>query len=179
MTGAPGQREGVYPSKVDWWLWLILIGAALLTVGSGISLLLTGKTWEMVMGIGMLCMSLWMVWVPRSTYYKIIPMEKEELFITCGGISSYHIPLDSIIEVFPTNNPLSSPACSIDRLEIKYRSRSLPLLYGESHITMVLISPLDKDSFLQHLVEATPALERVGLVGEYRLARLELMHDEE
>ena len=60
------------------------------------------------------------------------------------------MPLAAIDVVEPTRNPLSSPACSLERLWIRY---------GEKQI---MISPLDKAGFLRALVQRTPQLEPFG-----------------
>ncbi len=51
----------------------------------------------------------------------------------------WRVPLAAIDSIEPTRNPLSSPACSLDRLLIRYGERR------------VMISPLDKAGFLRVL----------------------------
>ena len=66
----------------------------------------------------------------------------------------WRVPLDSIVEVLPTHNPLSSPACSLDRLRVNYRNR-------KGRIRFVLISPREKDEFLRDLADSVSGLELV------------------
>jgi len=62
------------------------------------------------------------------------------------------IPLTEIYEVFPTDNAINSPALSLDRLHIRYRS----------HQFDVLISPLDKQAFIQDLLSRCHHLAQQG-----------------
>jgi hypothetical protein len=66
------------------------------------------------------------------------------------GVVRHHIALDAIDEVYPTHNPLSAPALSLERLAI--RTAGGPL-------GMSLISPLEREEFLS------------TLAGKARLAR--------
>ena len=56
--------------------------------------------------------------------------------------------INTIYKISETYNPLSSPAGSIDRLEIKYNK-------SES----VLISPKDKNAFINDLILVNPNIE--------------------
>ena len=60
------------------------------------------------------------------------------------------MPLAAIDAVEPARNPLSSPACSLDRLRIEYGAKR------------IMISPLDKAGFLRALAARAPQLEVSG-----------------
>jgi hypothetical protein len=62
----------------------------------------------------------------------------------------WRVPLAAIDSVEPTRNPLSSPACSLDRLLIRYGARR------------IMISPEDKTVFLRALAARAPQLELGG-----------------
>jgi hypothetical protein len=62
------------------------------------------------------------------------------------------VPLTDIYEVFPTNNAISSPALSLDRLHIKYRD----------HRFGVIISPVDKQAFVADLLSRCDHLAQQG-----------------
>jgi len=83
-----------------------------------------------------------------NTYYQI---DGEILKIRCGFLSRLTIEINSIKRISETNNPLSSPATSLDRLELKY------LKNGK--INTVMISPKDKSGFIKLLTELNPAIE--------------------
>ncbi|MCU7856703.1 MAG: PH domain-containing protein [Candidatus Thiodiazotropha sp. (ex Lucinoma borealis)] len=72
------------------------------------------------------------IWLFVSTKYIVT----EELLRIKSGPFSWSIPLSSISSVSETRNPLSSPALSLDRLELKYRD-------GKT----ILISPANKAKF--------------------------------
>jgi hypothetical protein len=57
--------------------------------------------------------------------------------------------VDEIESIRPTHNPLSSPALSLDRLNIELHT-------GRN----ILISPKDKSGFLQALMTLDPRLQR-------------------
>jgi hypothetical protein len=60
------------------------------------------------------------------------------------------IDIHSIKKVYRTNNPLSSPALSLDRIAIVYNK------YDE-----ILISPKDRSAFIAELLSINPAIEVV------------------
>jgi len=71
----------------------------------------------------------------------------KELEIRFGFLYKQKIDITTIREIKETNNPLSSPAASLDRLDIRYgRSGS------------VLISPKDKQKFVQALLDIHPEI---------------------
>lgn len=68
-------------------------------------------------------------------------IEKENLNIKCGFFINQNIDIKTIYKISETYNPLSSPAGSIDRLEIKYNK-----------FDSVLVSPKDKNGFINDLL---------------------------
>jgi hypothetical protein len=80
-------------------------------------------------------------------YYTSYSLDPENLTIRVGPITS-KIPIADIIEAYPTRNPLSAPAWSLDRLRIRVSSRR----FG------ALISPVRKREFLQELAGLAPHL---------------------
>ncbi len=58
------------------------------------------------------------------------------------------IAISTITKIVETNNPISSPAASLDRLAIHYNIRNA-----------VMISPKDKKSFVGELLKINPAIE--------------------
>ena len=67
-----------------------------------------------------------------------------------SGVVRYRIPYVDLREVHPTNNPLSAPAWSLDRLKL-VRNRGY-----------ALISPDDKPRFLHELARRAPHLTLQG-----------------
>jgi hypothetical protein len=77
------------------------------------------------------------------------------LLVRGGRLLRYEIPIDQITEVKPATYQTSSPALSLDRLEIKYPT---PNGFRRS----LLISPRDRDGFLDELARRAGNLERTG-----------------
>lgn len=83
------------------------------------------------------------IWVTFTTYYEL---EHDALLAHCGPFS-WRIPLAEIIAVQPSDSSHSSPAMSMDRLEITY---------GEGR--SILVSPADQAGFLALLHRRVPRL---------------------
>jgi hypothetical protein len=89
--------------------------------------------------------SLFICYIFLSIKYTI---EKENLNIKCGFLINKNIDIKTIIKISETYNPLSSPAASIDRLEIVYNK-----------FDSILISPKDKKAFIEDLIKISPTIE--------------------
>lgn len=144
----------IYATKVDWWIGLILIFTAAVLIGSAVPFFV-GPPAQTPLGlaIGVFCLVL-AVWTGRIPYNTNYEIGQTELVIRSAGFR-WRVPLEAIVEVIPTHNPLSSPACSLDRLRVNYRNRK-----GRSRF--VLISPREKEDFLRDLAETVPGLKLVN-----------------
>jgi len=134
-------RDTVYPSKVDWWLGVLLVAmaaAALVSFVLGARLLVVGQTEEgwWLTGTGALAMALlgFLVWPVRYT------LTRDQLIIRFGVFRS-RLELSSITGARPSHNPLSSPALSLDRLKISHTGS----------VGFTLISPADREGFMRDL----------------------------
>ncbi|KKX56197.1 hypothetical protein X546_05740 [Brevibacillus borstelensis cifa_chp40] len=134
-----------FPSKVDMWLAVLIVGTMLLVILEGLRTMFAGglmSTGERaVLFIVHFAVPCFILWLFSSTYYVI---GDKELLIRYGPFRRA-VPLDSIITVRKTSNPASSPALSLKRLEISYGNGSI-----------VLISPKDRDAFLTELRRKCP-----------------------
>lgn len=142
-----------YRSKVDWWLGLILAVAFVAMVGAGIGLLASpSPDASQVRWVALVTflMAAFTASLPFSTSYTITGTD----LLVKAAFFRWRVPLDQIVEVFPTHNPLSSPALSIDRLRVNYKRPS-------GRTWWIMISPKFKDEFLNDLGRAT-GLERRG-----------------
>jgi hypothetical protein len=81
----------------------------------------------------------------RSTYYLI---DGQDIIIKSGFTAGLRINIRSVTKIVETNNTLSSPATSLDRIAIYYNN-------GQS----IMISPVSKMDFIHHLVEINPDIE--------------------
>lgn len=80
-----------------------------------------------------------------SINYKI---EKENLNVKCTFLVNENIEINTIRKITETYNPLSSPAASIDRIEIFYNK-----------FDSVLISPKKKKEFIEDILKINPNIE--------------------
>jgi hypothetical protein len=150
--------DRVYRSKVDWWMWVVVGIGAVAIFASSVSLLVMSPQdgfptiW---VALAQLLLAVFMAWIVFSVSYAI----NSAALVVRAAFFRWHIPLDRITEVYPTRNPLSSPALSLDRLRVNYR-----LISGKAR--WVMISPREREAFLDDLAQAAQ-LERV----ENRLVR--------
>jgi hypothetical protein len=121
----------IYRSKIDWWLMLIVYGAFVYPVVDGI------RTKQYILSLVFVGIILLISFLFYNTRYTI---EGENLLIWRTKID-----INSIRKVYKTRNPLSSPALSLDRLAIVYNK------FDE-----VLISPVERDDFIQELLKINP-----------------------
>ncbi len=132
-----------YPSKRDAWLVLVIwlaIGGTM-AASFGASRALPPIEAAFALGASVLVVA-FMLSVLYGTFYQF---EGDTLRIRSGPFRM-NVPLAEVRAVTPTRNPLSSPACSLDRLRIEYGTRS------------VMISPADKEGFLATLRARCPLL---------------------
>lgn len=136
-----------FRSKKDWWI----LGFIIAMTGLLLQLLLTMyakgnmaqypvHTFTYVLTIAVLW---WPVW---NTQYRI---EAEQLVITSMFLT-WKIPLSAIQKISPSNNSVSSPALSLDRLRIDYQK--------QGKAKFILISPKDKQAFTQALQQAQQSI---------------------
>lgn len=139
----PDEPTHWYPSKVDWWLVPLLCLPPIGSVAATVALALDGKFGEMWIGIGSMAL------VAAIYFGLVFPMRygiSETHLIVRFGLVRQRIPLTDITEVYPTHNPLSSPALSLDRLHVRV---------GQSFFKSVMISPAARDQFLDDLASGT------------------------
>jgi len=144
---------GSYSTKRDWWLLALLwvglgaMGYAFADVISDpVALRVKVGVASMFVIIGAIIA--WCLYLPYRTFYVLDDMA---LTIRVGPFTQT-IPLVEISEVYPTHNPLSAPAWSLDRVRIRYSSSR----FG------ALISPERQEQFLDELEVVAPHLERSG-----------------
>jgi hypothetical protein len=131
------RRDHVFSTRVDRWLVAVLAISAVGSIAAVLAAareepdeatiagLLVGGSFALVVALA----------VP--THYVL---GERELVIRSGFIRR-RIPLASIHRVYPTHNPLSAPAWSLDRLGIEYHTGA--------RRGLALISPAARDEFLE------------------------------
>src|SRR5690606_21134800 len=93
----------------------------------------------------LLLVILFVVHMFLTTNYTI---ESDELTIKCGFLFNKTIDIKTIKKITCTNNPLSSPATSLDRLEINY-----------GKFDSVIISTKKKKEFIENITILNPNVE--------------------
>jgi len=142
-----------FPSKVDAWLAAVMGLGIVVMVSAGVFLLVAPPdppALFVTIGVVSLLLAIMVAVILLNTHYIIAD---GKLFIRCGPFRGTVVIAD-IEKVTPTRNPLSSPACSLDRLNIDYRVGATS--------KWVMISPQDKVGFLRALAEADANLQVEG-----------------
>ena len=122
----------VFRSAVDLWFYLVIFttAASLLVLGF-ITAQLSSTAFVILIVVGVVSVGL-PVWFLINTTYTI---SADTLHIRSGPFS-WVVPRAGITSIQPSRSPISSPALSLDRIEIRYGA-------GQ----MVLVSPIDKEGF--------------------------------
>jgi hypothetical protein len=139
----------VFPSKIDPWLVLLLVAAWGVSLVSVVSAVKGGGPPSVLystVGLEVFVFG-FVVWVFTTTRYTV----GGGALAVRSGPFRWRIALEEISEIVPSRNPLSSPALSLDRLEVRYgRGR------------LLLISPRERQSFLAAVVARAPGLTLAG-----------------
>jgi membrane protein YdbS with pleckstrin-like domain len=133
-------QEIAFNSKIDLWLLIVLLAvvAACLWGITDFWNAILAQGWVFTLAIALplgagVLMPLWILLSLR--YY----LSDRTLRIRCGPFR-WIIPIDRITAVTPAQDPLSSPALSLDRLRVDYGKGSA-----------VVISPEPRAEFLRQL----------------------------
>ena len=132
------KNEIVHKSKIG----LELLIPVVLILGIVVTLMIINGIW-----LGLVICGLVIFFVTNmytGTSYKIT--SDNRLFIKCGIIESFDIDIMDIESIRKTNELTSSPALSIDRIEISYKGGR------------VIISPVDKEKFIADLRKVNPRI---------------------
>mgnify|MGYP003413996194 FL=1 len=127
----------IYPSKISWYIVGFIIIVYLLS-----TYLLYSQNASYTDYLPLIATAALILHLFTSTYYII---EGNILTIKSSFLINRKINILTITEIKETNNPLSAPATSLDRLKI---------IYGNGFWT--LISPKDKEAFLLHIKKIQP-----------------------
>lgn len=134
-----------FPSKVDTWLLVVLalsaVPAAIGAVGALRAGAVVDKTIAAVaatIGLGL------PLWVLARTDYTV----DEAMLHIRSGPFRWHVPVQNIVSVNASRNLLSSPALSLDRIE-------LVLVKGRA----LRVSPEDRAGFCRALLAIHPGLQ--------------------
>ena len=148
VADTPTNPSRSYRSQVDAWLVPVLCLPPVVSLGLTVRALVRANsidlTWSLL-ALGVV------VLIYGGLVFPMRYLVGEGRLEVRSGFHRQRIPLAEIQRVTPTRNPLSSPALSLNRLEIRW---------GPGVFQAVMISPTTREGFLAHL--ATEA----GLVRE-------------
>lgn len=124
----------IYKSKIDWWLIILILVVFGYPIVDGI----LSKEYILSLIFGLILIVFF--FLSKTIQYKI---DGENLVIW-----KTKIDIKTIRKVYRTNNPLSSPAMSLDRIAIVYNK------FDE-----VLLSPKEREEFINELLKINPNIE--------------------
>lgn len=133
----------IYKSKIDWWVWLVLLFVAVVTVAVALD-----STWLVTLSIGG-TMLLGVVLV-AGCWYEI---DGDQL-VVYQFFSPNRFPIDKIAEVKKTTGILATAGMSCRRVSIKFADRSVL----KSSMPLE-ISPKNRDGFIAKLKEINPDIK--------------------
>jgi hypothetical protein len=151
-----GRDRMTYPSKIDWWVAAILVALSAVEIGVGAVVLsipnLQVAPWPVLLvALLPLLIGGLLLWICFSTRYTVRP---PNLVVRSGPLGCT-IPLDAIAEVQARRGYHMEMgwnfALSLDRFFIKYRTPN-----GRQALFGVVISPKDKEGFLEELRREAP-----------------------
>ncbi|RKG32330.1 hypothetical protein D7V21_11705 [Acinetobacter guerrae] len=129
-----------FRSKKDWWILGFIIAATGILLQMLWSMQLRGTLEEYPEhGIVYALVIVMMWWPVVNTRYVVT----QDYLIIHSMFLKWTILRNQIQNITPSNNPLSSPALSLDRLKIDYQK--------DGKNKSVLISPKDKQKFIKVL----------------------------
>jgi len=129
----------VYKSAVSWWLWALV---AIPVVITSVITVMDGD-WATLLIHALVALFVGHLFF--TTYYTV---EGNTLTVKSSVLINIKIDIATIRKITETNNPLSSPALSLDRLWIDYGKNGA-----------VMISPEDKEGFIRHILQINPSVE--------------------
>jgi hypothetical protein len=128
-----------YPSKISYGLVVFILA---ILIGGTIPII-SNQLW---LGLFInLIVAAFIAHLFLTTYYVI---DQGFLTVKSGFLINKKIDINTIRSISETNNPISAPAASFDRLEVVYHQFS-----------SILISPNDKSEFIDNLTRINSEIE--------------------
>lgn len=139
-------EKTIYRSKIDWWVWLVIIGSLAVIWLSAI-----GMSWMYVVFVSGL-MTLLYAWLMFGCWYEI---DGEDLVIY-QFFRPTRLPIAKIKSVKKTTGYLATAGMSHLRITITLTDRSIL----KSSMPLE-ISPKDRDGFIANLTCINPAIKQL------------------
>jgi len=124
-----------FKSKIDIWLIIVLTLTVIASIAGAFSIVYADVTAIniVIATFVFLIGAVLPIWLIMTTEYVV---SDEYIKVSCGPFK-WDVNISSISDIKETKNPLSSPALSLDRLEIHYNN-------GKK----IIVSPKNKIDFL-------------------------------
>ena len=129
----------IFHSKKDWWMTLIIFGTVAMSIAAIIPLFFVELNVGTIITTFVIGLTVWLV---LAIYFKTYYSVEEEVVRVVSGPFRWKIPINEITSIRQTKSILSSPALSMDRLEVKY-----------GRYQYIIISPEDKHGFANEIVK--------------------------
>ena len=126
-----------YKSKID--VWLVVLFYVMMLLPTLVALI-DMFSWIMV-ALDVLLLGFVSIILFNTKYI----IDGELLYIKCGFLPKEKCFIPQIVKIKNTHNIISAPAISLDRIEIRLNNRQ-----------RLIISPLDKEKFINHLRAINP-----------------------
>lgn len=138
MNADWGKNMQKFHSKIDWWVLGFLIAMTGLLVQLLLTMHAKGTMVEYPEHTMVYLLTIAVIWWPvLNTRYSI---QNDTLTIRCMFLK-WVIPVSAIQQISKTNNSISSPALSLDRLQIRYLK--------DGKAKQILVSPRNPQLFCQ------------------------------
>jgi hypothetical protein len=135
-------KPHVHPSKIDAWLIGVLLGSAVFGLMCAEAAAKSEQEHRVAIYLVYIGAVIAVVVLSLPTRYEIT----ERDLLVRSGLMRWKIPLTDIQEIHPTESPVSSPAWSLDRLQVRFLRGGLE--------QSLCISPMDQAAFLADISAA-------------------------
>lgn len=141
------EGKTVYRSRIDWWLWAVILLAVAAVIAACIGMQQWYWQWDFMLIMAFLA-ALFFVTI-RGTWYAI----EGETLIIYQFFRPHRMPVAKIKEIRYVRGFLAGPALSTRRIAIRFKDRSVT----RSAIP-VEISPRDREAFVSQLLAINPGI---------------------
>ncbi len=141
------EGKTVYRSRIDWWLWAVILLAVAAVIAACIGMQQWYWQWDFMLIMAFLA-ALFFVTI-RGTWYVI----EGETLIVYQFFRPHRMPVAKIKEIRYVRGFLAGPALSTRRIAIRFKDRSVT----RSAIP-VEISPRDREAFVSQLLAINPGI---------------------
>lgn len=128
----------VFYSKKDWWVLAFLVCMTGLLLQLLITMFTKGTAFQFPVHTTVYILTILILWWPVwSTKYKV----QDNVLVIRSLFFKWQIQLEDIVKISLTNNSVTSPALSLDRIRIDY--------IKDGKVRFILVAPRNKQAFSQ------------------------------